>query len=418
MYDEPQSGNWFGRALAVAVVWILLAGAGYFVVARFFSAAPAPAGPQVAPRPQSDPLPQATAVSVPIASASPVATGPAVEIGIAYGTEKKRWLEGALAEFQATPAGRSIRVKLIPMGSLEGAHAVIAGDKRIHVWSPASSLYRDVFVQEWQLNHSGDPIATAETLALTPMVYVFWKERYDAFQKKYGAVDFETISKALYEPGGWEAIAMKPEWGLFKFGHTHPMQSNSGLSTLVLMAYSFHHKTQGLTKADVIDPKFQAWLAQLEKGTSGLSNSTGNMMREMVLKGPSAFDAVMLYESVAIDYLKNAEGRWGALQVIYPQENIWNDNPYYVLNTEWSTAAERAAAETFLEFLMSEPVQMRALDHGFRPGNAAVSIKFPDSPFEKYKPFGLQIDLPTVCEPPSAGVQFELQSYWNRAVGR
>src|SRR5262245_24433151 len=74
---------------------------------------------------------------------------PAAEIGIAYGTEKKRWLEWAAAEFAKTDAGQKIKVNLIPMGSLEGAQAVLKGDQRIHVWSPASALYKSVFLQEW-----------------------------------------------------------------------------------------------------------------------------------------------------------------------------------------------------------------------------------------------------------------------------
>ena len=46
-------------------------------------------------------------------------------------------------------------------------------------------------------------------------------------------------------PAAGRAIAGKPEWGLFKFGHTHPDQSNSGLLTLVLMAYEFAGKRRG-----------------------------------------------------------------------------------------------------------------------------------------------------------------------------
>ncbi len=81
------------------------------------------------------------------------------------------------------------------------------------------------------------------------MVFVMWAERYDAFVKKYGALTFQTISQALAEPSGWEAIAQKPEWGLFKFGHTHPNESNSGLMTLTLMAYDFAKKNRDLTTA-------------------------------------------------------------------------------------------------------------------------------------------------------------------------
>jgi hypothetical protein len=56
-----------------------------------------------------------------------------VEIGIAYGTEKERWLKWAVDEFAKTRDGKKIKVNLIPMGSLEGAHALLNGDQRIDV---------------------------------------------------------------------------------------------------------------------------------------------------------------------------------------------------------------------------------------------------------------------------------------------
>jgi ABC-type sulfate transport system substrate-binding protein len=137
----------------------------------------------------------------------------------------------------------------------------------------------------------------------------------------------------------------------------------------------------------------------------------------MVLKGPSSFDAVMVYESVAIDFLKNAEGRWGELRVVYPDRNMWNDNPYYILSTEWSGPEEQRAAEMFLAFLMSETIQRKALDHGFRPGDPSVAVNAPESPFVKYEKYGLTIDLTTVCEPPRPEVINNLQQTWQRAAG-
>src|SRR5215510_6541757 len=180
-------------------------------------------------------------------SPSSVAKGSEVAIGIAYGTEKKSWLEWAVQEFGSSPEGRKIKVNLIPKGSLEGAQALVAGDKSIQVWSPASSLYKDTFVQDWQVKYSNNPILKEESLALTPMVFVMWDERYQAFVQKYKSLSFATIGQALQEKGGWDAIAQKPDWGLFKFGHTHPNESNSGLMAIVLAAYSYQKKTKDLT---------------------------------------------------------------------------------------------------------------------------------------------------------------------------
>ena len=344
-------------------------------------------------------------------------SGADVEIGVAYGTEKQRWLEWAVQEFAKTSDGSHIKINLLPMGSLEGAHAILAGDKRINAWTPASDAYKDLFLQDWQVKYSGNPILRSESLALTPMVFVIWDERYQALSRKYQTLSFSTVSDALQEKGGWSSISGKPEWGLFKFGHTNPEQSNSGLMTIVLAAYTYHHKTAGLKLDDVLDLNFQSWLEKLERGANGMSNSTGNMMREMVLKGPSSFDAIFVYENVAIDYLKNAEGRWGQIRVVYPEYNAWNENPYYVLNVPWSSKEQQRAADKFLSFLLSEPVQKEALNHGFRPANPSVPIKFPESPFVRYANYGIQVDLHKICEPPKAEVVNNLLVAWQRSQG-
>jgi hypothetical protein len=347
--------------------------------------------------------------------------GPAVEFGLAYGTEKETWLKWAVTQFATTDAGQKIKVNLIPKGSLEGAQAIWRDkDKRIHVWSPASSLYKDIFVQNWQTENGGaSPIAKEENLALSPMVFVMWEERYPAFMQKYKTISFETIGRALDEKAGWDAIAMQPDWGLFKFGHTHPNQSNSGLMALVLMSYDYHKKTHGLTQKDLLNPAFQDWLVGIEKGTSGLLPSTGTMMKNMVLYGPSTYDALFVYESVVIDYLPKAEGKWGGIHVVYPKLNMWNENPYYILDVPWSDAEHRKAAEAFLEFLMSDTVQREALHHGFRPGNPNVAIKdVPESPFVMYEKSGLRVDLPSVCEAPSGAVVNTLIEIWEKRVGK
>jgi ABC-type Fe3+ transport system substrate-binding protein len=343
-----------------------------------------------------------------------VADSKSVEIGIAYGTEKQRWLESAVEQFKSTPEGKHIQVDLIPMGSLEGAHAALGGDKRIQVWSPASAVYKDTFIEDWQAKYGSNPILKEDPIALTPMVFVMWEERYQAFKSHYGAVDFDTINRALHEPGGWQSIAKQPEWGLFKFGHTNPGDSNSGILALLLAGHSYFKQTDDLSVGQVTDIKFQSWLGQLESATSSDSNSTGNLMREMVLKGPSSYDALLVYESVAIDYLKNAEGRWGAIHVIYPEYNMWNDNPFYILNAAWSTEDQRKAAQTFLDFLLSEKVQRESIVHGFRPADPNVPTRTPDSPWTRYQANGIKIDLGRICAAPKAEVVTNLLASWQR----
>ena len=354
--------------------------------------------------------------AAPAAVSPSVAAGPAVELRIAYGTEKERWLKWAVGEFAQSKEGANVRIELLPYGSLEGAQAALSADKGINVWTHASSLYKETFALDWQARHNGQAVVREAPLALTPMVFVLWAERFEAFAKKYPEMGFKTIGQALAEPG-WKSIANRPEWGLFKFGHTHPNESNSGLMTLTLLAYEFTGKDRALGLEDIQDPAFQKWMTDFERGVNGLSNSTGNMMKEMVLKGPSSFDGLCVYENVAIDYLRQAEGRWGELRVAYPPHNLWNDNPYYILNAPWSSPAQRHAAGLFLDFLLSTRVQQEALVHGFRPANTDVAVRFPESPFVKNARYGVRVDPPVQAETPRAEVLNNLLAVWQRTRG-
>ena len=414
---NQSNGNFgIGRLVGVAVLWVLLAGGAWLAYALIAGGDDDDA--DVAVR-DAAPTPQAPAVADEPA-------GGRVKVGIAYGTEKKRWLQAAVELWNETPDAKRYEIDLIPMGSVEGARAVVGGDERVHVWSPASGMYRDVFENEWRsARGGGEPILSETELAITPMVFVFWDERYEAFREKYGEASFETISAAAAEPEGWKAIAGRPEWGYFKFGHTHPNKSNSGLMTLVLMAYDLKRQAAGagsvgvpaLQQGDVLDRGFLDFIAPIEKAQGRMIDSTGTLMRDMVLRGPSTYDGVMVYESVALDYAADAEGRYGRIRVVYPPLNIWNDNPYYVLDVPWSTERHRAGATAFGEFLMSEPVQRLALEHGFRPGNVSVATGGPDSPFERYADYGITADAPPQVPFPPAAVLRTLQEGWERRFG-
>jgi eukaryotic-like serine/threonine-protein kinase len=364
----------------------------------------------------------------PDARSNPAPTAEPIVVNIVYGTEKQRWLEDALKAYRETPASRGVRINLIGMGSVEGANAVLDGPEPaapphlpIHVWSPASSAYRDVLERDWRVKHGASAILAAENLALTPMVFVMWKHRYEAFVKRFGKVSFRTLGEAMAEPEGWGKIAERPEWGLFKLGHTDPNKSNSGLQVLVLMAYEFAGKQRGLTLEDITTQRFQDWLRRFERGItrhgSSLTNSTGNLMKEMVLRGPSQYDCLVVYENLATDYMEAARQKWGTegeFYVAYPDPNVFNEHPYYILDVPWSDDRQRKAAADFLSFLMSEPVQRRALDHGFRPGNPDVAVNLPDSPLVGHQTSGLKIHLPVISEPPSADVITNLLGSFRR----
>ena len=143
--------------------------------------------------------------------------------------------------------GKNIKINLIPMGSIEGAHALLVGRSDASTSGrPQAPPTKMSSSRTGKSNTTPTRSCKEEPLALTPMVFVMWEERYQAFLQKYKTLSFDTIAQAEQEKSGWESIAAKPEWGFFKFGHTNPNESNSGLMTLVLAAYGYSHKTRGL----------------------------------------------------------------------------------------------------------------------------------------------------------------------------
>ncbi|HLW65122.1 MAG TPA: substrate-binding domain-containing protein, partial [Gemmataceae bacterium] len=202
--------------------------------------------------------------------------------------------------------------------------------------------------------------------------------------------------------------------GRFRFGRTNPDQSISGLMSLLLTACEFNHE-RPVSFADVTDPGFQSWLANFKRGLAGTSNSSGSLMKDMIAEGPSAFDAVVIFENLAIDYLKAAQGRWGDLHVAYLRRNMWSENPYYILDVPWSSPEQRRAAQAFLSFLLSEPLQRKALSHGFRPANINIPIREDmEGPFVRHKDRGLQIEFGSIYDPADATATKELLKLWER----
>lgn len=326
-----------------------------------------------------------------------------IQIGAAFSPEKIEWTRRALDQFQATPVGQGIDVELLTMNAPEGLCAVLGGDQRIQLWSPASDLYRDMFVQEWKAIHGSSPIAREQHLSLTPMVFVMFEDRYQAYIKKYGTLSFESLNKALQEKDGWTGIAQKPDWGRFAFALGDPYKYNSALAALTLTAFHYYKKETGLVPADIEAPAFATWARRFAPAMVDRGSSNDNMT-DMVLRGPSTWDGIFTYESVAVSNLKNAEGRWGAVRIVYPELNMWNDHPCFLIDSEGITPAQKKAANAFLDFLMSEPIQKQLVDFGFRPANPKVGIRFPESPFVTLEKYGLKIEVPITIDPPKADV--------------
>src|ERR1700682_3205524 len=265
---------------------------------------------------------------------SPFPPARTVTLRLGCGEGKRGWLSSTAAAFATTAAGRNTTIELLPIEATG-----------LNVSVPSRSADKEAL---------GTPVLNEKSIALTPMVFVVWSNRLAAFQSKYGDPSFEAFARALEETRGWEA-AGHPEWGFFKFG----IEDRN--AALALFAYEAQQKTSGLTPRDALDVGARPALHSLARNAVSIS------MRDFATGGPEACDAALVYESSALELVEAAQKRWGELRIVYPQRNLWADNPYYILDALWSTPEQREAAQTFLDFIMTETSQQGAIAHGFRP---------------------------------------------------
>jgi ABC-type sulfate transport system substrate-binding protein len=346
-----------------------------------------------------------------------------VVISIAYGTEKEAWLEAAIDRFNAEEQrvnGRPIEIQAQGIGSREMVTEIIDGDLTPTVVSPASSIQMELLRSEWQTRNNQEILHTGDDaprpLVITPLVIVAWAERAEALNLDNPNQLWDNLHDALASEEGWAQFG-ESDWGLVKYGQTNPETSNSGIQALVLMTYAYHDKTSDLSQQDILDADFQEWLDEIQESVyqGDFPDSTGTLMEDVVLRGPSTYDFVVVYENLAIDNIETAANRWGEISVYYPPANILSDHPYAILNAEWVTPDQREAAALFREFLLSEELQRLALvEYGFRPANTSVPFDVSGSPFEQFQDYGIQADIAQSVEVPPADVLNELIDLWRR----
>ncbi len=343
------------------------------------------------------------------------------EISLAYSTEKKEWMEAAVAEF--AKAHPEIKVTLTGKGSLDEAQAILDGKDKPVLWSPADSLVLAMFDADWQTKNRTELFAKGDEapqpLVITPLVFAIWEDRANVLLKAAGGhVSWKAIHKAVSSNRGWPAIGGKSDWGFVKLGHTDPTKSNSGMQALLLMTLEFYGKTSGLTVADLLKPDYQAFVASVEKGVPKFEASTGTFMTDMIRFGPSKYDIAVVYENLVISQIENAQGRWGNLRIYYPDTTLWSDHPIALLSGDWVTDAEKQAARAFIAFLRSRPMQERALAYGFRPADPSVPIRTADAqnPYTRLAQYGVKVDIPPVATPPDGPVIRNMLTMWSRVV--
>jgi Ca-activated chloride channel family protein len=341
-----------------------------------------------------------------------------VTISIVYGSEKRAWLEPLVDQYNAgryqTEDGAVIRVEITPMGSIESVDAILEGRIQPTVWSPASSVYIPVANMKWRQAHGSELVTgTPNDLVLSPVVIAMWESMARALGWPERAIGWADIAALATSEDGWAAYGY-PEWGTFKFGHTHPGFSNSGIVSVIAETYAGAGKLRDLTLSDLENPDTQAFVEAVESGIIHYGSSTGFFAERMFERGPSYLSAAVLYENLVVEQESRrlaGESQQLPVVAIYPVEGtFWSNHPYVILNAPWVTEEQRSAAQDFENFLLDRPQQLKALEYGFRPADPSIDLTAPLDAQHGVDPGQPQ----TILEIPSAEVIAGIENLWEQ----
>jgi Ca-activated chloride channel family protein len=298
------------------------------------------------------------------ASQAPPPPANALRIDLAYSPEKATLLEPLIERFNAErheSGGRVVAVRGENIASGEAQARIAAGDLRPTLWTPASSFWGRL------LNYQTDRRLVADenpSIVRTPLVIAMWQRLADAYGYPERPLGYRQLGELA--TGGWAAVG-KPEYGAFKYVHTNPDLSTSGLSAVSASYYAAAGKREGLTEADVA--RARPAVKRLERSIVHYGHTTLFISDQMREHGLGYASAVAMEETTLLEFNERA-GDGERLVAIYPEEGTFvSDNPLITLDADWVTAEQRAAARVFADFLAAAVTPELAGRYGFRPAD-------------------------------------------------
>ncbi|MEO1057908.1 MAG: extracellular solute-binding protein [Actinomycetota bacterium] len=282
---------------------------------------------------------------------------------------------------KASGAAAQLIVDGWPNPEIEGPPPVI--------WSPAASGWAGVVNER-----VGTEVAPPGTpFMLTPLVIAMPEPMAEALGYPDEPVGFNDIIELANDPDGWASFG-HPEWGEFRLGKTNPNFSTSGLNFTTAEYYAATGKTSGLTTEDLAQPAAEQFARDVESAVVHYGDTTLTFLNNWFAadaRGTSLTyaSAVAVEEKSVIDYNRgDPDGELGPgetprppripLVAVYPEEGtLFSDNPFIVLDTDWVSDEQRAAALVFEEYVQRPENQEKVLEFGFRPNNPAVPVGDP-----------------------------------------
>ena len=330
-----------------------------------------------------------------------------IPVDIASSNTKEDFMDMVVERFNQEQhkidSGDVIFVRVSHVTSGGSQNAILDGTLQPTVWSPGDQSWIDTTNQVWR-DRSGQvliPDACPATV-LAPIGFAMWRPMAETLGWPNQPIRWDDLVKLSADPAGWASLG-HPEWGSFKFGHTHPGYSNTGLLMMTALAYSTVNKTSGLTADEIYSDPVQQAFAELEQNTYHYGIQNRPLMQLLAQRGPDYLHAITSSEAEVL----KANAEFGEsmrfpLVFIFPAKGTyWSEQPYCILNADWVSAEQKEGAAIFRQYLLGQDIQALANDYYLRPVDESLPLRPPFSIDQGTNPAVNRSTVPALESPSS-----------------
>lgn len=343
--------------------------------------------------------------STPAADATVEVPKDAVAIHISSSNTKEDWMDAVVAQFNAeqhtVASGQTIYVTVEHVTSGGSQKAILDGKSQPVVWSPGDQSWIDEANRVWR-DRTGQLLIpdACDASILAPIGFAMWRPMAEALGWPDTPISWDDLAALSANPEGW-ASKGHPEWGQFKFGHTHPDYSNTGLLSLTALAYSTVGKTEGLTADEVYSSAVVEAFRGVELNTWHYGVQNRPLMQILAQRGPEYLHAITSAEAETL----KANQEFAAtmrypLSFIFPAKGtFWSEQPYCILSGNWVTDEQKEAAKIFQGYLLDKKQQELAIDYYLRPVDDSIPLHAPLTLADGTDPRITRLNVPALQSP-------------------
>jgi Ca-activated chloride channel homolog len=341
----------------------------------------------------------------PIGTPTPPAPEGAVEVYLVSANTKQNWISVVTDNFNQagfkTSLGHPIFVRVDHDTSGGSQGKILAGLAQPQAWSPGDQSWVDVANQVW-IDRYGRPLIpdACRATGLSPIGFAMWRPMAEAMGWPGDPIGWDEIVALAAAPEGW-GLYGRPEWGQFKFGHTHPAHSNSGLLMLTALVYDTLNLTDPLTPQQVFDPAVLDALRNVELHTYHYGEQSRNLINLMVEHGQSYLHAINTTEAETIktNVERGSELDRPLAFIVPAQGTYWTEQPYCILDADWVSPEQKEAAGIYGDYLRQPEQQQLTVENYMRPIDAARSLACPLCLEQGTDPSRTPQNMPTLASP-------------------